>query len=156
MHSKSPGLGLMETVLEPSPELMGRVEEQGVSSEQLLGAAILAPAAKSRRGGLQEGRCLWSIASGHFTDPAYCMLCHRSAVTLCCGSRVQPLRSHLGVAEFAVRAARPYSHHFNKEMIKRRWGGWCRKTQNICFTSNRVRFLCSQGMCKSRRAGRCT
>lgn len=72
MHSKSPGLGLTETVLEPSLGLMGRMEEQGVSSERLLGAAVLAPAAKSRRGGLQEGCALWSITSGHSLTQTAC------------------------------------------------------------------------------------
>lgn len=59
---------------------------------------------------------LWAL-----TDPD-CVLCHRSEVALCCGSGVRPLGGHLGVAELALRAAWPYSHHLNKEMIKR-WGG---------------------------------
>lgn len=125
-----------------------------VSSEELPGAAALALGAKNKGGDPQE-RCLWSSTSGHSpTHPVPC--CRSEAAPWCTGAGVQPLGGQLGVAGLALRTARPYSHHFNKEMIKRGWGGGGRKTQNICFTSNRGRFLCLQGMCKSRRAGRCT
>lgn len=84
---------------------------------------------------------------------------HRSdkALSRNAGQRVSgPSGGRLGVAGLLLQARWLYSHHFNKEMIKRGWGEGGRKTQNICFTSNQGRFLCLQGMCKSRRAGRCT
>lgn len=116
-------------------------------------------------------RCLWSSVCGRAglaphlrtsAPPGAHKRGHRSAEERSrnAGQRVSgPSGGLLGVAGLLLRAGQLYSHHFNKEMIKRGrdvGGGGGRKTQNICFTSNQGRFLCLQGMCKSRRAGRCT
>lgn len=61
---------------------------------------------------------------------------HRSdkALSRNAGQRVSgPCGGRLGVAGLLLRARWLYSHHFNKEMIKRGWGGGGEKNPKHLF-----------------------
>lgn len=165
-HNKSPGL-VVEVRRSPGPGLVeqgwrNRVSALAAEEAKLLGVAILPRRGKSRgrnlQGAMPPEQHLRESGAGS-APPDTSKHGHRNgkACSQNAGQRVSgPGRGLLGVAGLLLWAGWLYSLHFNTEIIKRGRGGRERKTQNICFTSNQGRFLCLQGMCKSRRAGRCT